>query len=102
MKCNCLLLWKIVELSNNHQLIDSQWIYKLKYNSTNDMSSKKSSKSYLWWGVWHNRKTTDYNKIFLPLVNYSATIQLVYTLAILFDICMNDMDVVLNTSSMDL
>ncbi|CAM6082590.1 unnamed protein product [Calypogeia fissa] len=83
--------WELSVLPEGKQVVDSKWVYKTK-----DSVSGKDEKIYkarLVAKGFTQRKGVDYNEIFSPVVAM-ATIRLLMALVVLFDLCMEQMDVV--------
>ncbi|OAE29694.1 hypothetical protein AXG93_509s1470 [Marchantia polymorpha subsp. ruderalis] len=83
--------WELVESPTNQRMIDSKWVYKLKDNPGGDEA--KIFKARLVARGFTQEKGVDYNKVFSPVAKY-ATIRLVCALAAIFDLVMDQMDVV--------
>ncbi|OAE34616.1 hypothetical protein AXG93_167s1270 [Marchantia polymorpha subsp. ruderalis] len=83
--------WELVQTLMDQTLIDSKWVYKLKDNPGGDeariFKAKLVAKGFI------QEKCVDYNKVFSPVAKY-ATIRLVCALAVIFDLLMDQMDVV--------
>ncbi|OAE35371.1 hypothetical protein AXG93_464s1030 [Marchantia polymorpha subsp. ruderalis] len=83
--------WELVEPHTNQTLIDFKWVYKLKDSLGEDET--RIFKARLVARAFTQEKSVDYNEVFSPVAKY-ATIRLVCALAVIFDLVMDQMDVI--------
>ncbi|CAM6126941.1 unnamed protein product [Calypogeia fissa] len=84
--------WELVDLPEDKQIVDSKWIYKKNDGAIEQ--ERKIFKARLVAKGFTQRKCVDYFDIFLPVVML-ATIHFLMTLVILFDLELDQMDVVI-------
>lgn len=83
--------WEIVESLTYQMLIDSKWMYKLKDNPVRNKA--RIFKARLVARGFTQEKDVDYKEVFYPVAKY-ATICLICALVVIFDLVMDQMNVV--------
>lgn len=83
--------WELVELPKGKQAVASKWVYKIKDGLTSEV--EKIYKARLVAKGFTQEKGVDYNEVFSPVAKYS-TIRLLCSLAALFDLELDQMDVI--------
>ena len=83
--------WRWEEPPKDQRVIDNRWVYKIKDGLTEE--EEKLFKSRLVVKGYTQRYGVDYTEVFSPVAKY-ATIRLICTLVVLFDLVLDQMDVV--------
>ncbi|CAM6086082.1 unnamed protein product [Calypogeia fissa] len=83
--------WELVDLPKDKQIVDSKWVYKKKDGATEQEG--KIFKARLMAKGFTQKKGVDYFDVFSPVVML-ATIRLLMALVVLFDLELDQMDVV--------
>ncbi|CAM6090180.1 unnamed protein product [Calypogeia fissa] len=83
--------WELVDLPKDKQILDSKWVYKKKDGATEQEG--KIFKARLVAKGFTQRKGVNYFDVFSPIVML-ATIRLLMALVVLFDLELDQMDVV--------
>jgi len=83
--------WELLELPKGKQAVASKWVYKIKDGPTS--AAEKIYKARLVAKGFTQEKGVDYNEVFSPVAKYS-TIRLLCSLVALFDLELDQMDVI--------
>ena len=83
-------MWTLVQLPEGKRVVDCKWVYKKKDAPT---QFAKVFKARLVAKGFTQRKGMDYNEVFAPVAKYS-TIRLLCSIVAIFDLEVDQMDVV--------